>query len=410
MPVHTVTCTECGAVLKSSSPLPAGKRVRCSQCHHPFTIPGEPATAVARPRPPAAAAEEAETSRLRRSRPEPEEEEAIQDAEPVEEEQDEEEEVVERPRRKSGKRKKKSRSGGYLGVGLIVGGVVLGLVMLGGISVAVWRFATDTSNWKEYAPDDVGLRLSLPSDPEPMAAPANLAAGVQAVKYRSKSGPTEFVFAAIDVPEVVIKQLSFDEMCRVEKDTVAQSMQGQVKNETAVTLGNYPGKEFQFEVAGKKGMMIERVFMAKDPPGARLFIVAVAGPWVKPGASQVDKFFNSVQVVNTGAASRKKANVSVPDMFRPSADLGIPPADNLPGAGPRMPSPTGGGPANPSSQPGMFPGGRPPGTPPPGYAPGPMPPGGPPRFPPGATPGTPPGFPPGAIGPGARPGTPPKQP
>src|SRR5438105_1444593 len=35
----TIPCPQCGAVLRSSNPLPAGKRVRCPKCGEPFSVP-----------------------------------------------------------------------------------------------------------------------------------------------------------------------------------------------------------------------------------------------------------------------------------------------------------------------------------------------------------------------------------
>jgi len=49
----SVTCTNCGAVLKTKDPVPAGKKVKCPKCAQPFVVkaeeeelPAEPAAAA----------------------------------------------------------------------------------------------------------------------------------------------------------------------------------------------------------------------------------------------------------------------------------------------------------------------------------------------------------------------------
>ena len=40
---QTIKCTECGAVMKTATPVPAGKRVKCPKCGKPFTVAAEEA-------------------------------------------------------------------------------------------------------------------------------------------------------------------------------------------------------------------------------------------------------------------------------------------------------------------------------------------------------------------------------
>ena len=114
-------CPECGALLKPSSPQPVGKKVKCPECAHPFTVPSpevddhddleevehdEAATRRATNRGP-----------VRRSA-----------------ERGDEEDEAERPSRgksKARKKRKANRGGSGLKIALILGGALLGAVALG---------------------------------------------------------------------------------------------------------------------------------------------------------------------------------------------------------------------------------------------------------------------------------------
>jgi phage FluMu protein Com len=54
----SITCTHCGAVLKTKDPVPPGKKVKCPKCAQAFTVPEDEETEGAEPEEEAAAEEE----------------------------------------------------------------------------------------------------------------------------------------------------------------------------------------------------------------------------------------------------------------------------------------------------------------------------------------------------------------
>ena len=55
---HSIECVHCKAVLKSATPVPAGKKVKCPKCKQVFTTPEAVPAPPPEPAPPAAAAPE----------------------------------------------------------------------------------------------------------------------------------------------------------------------------------------------------------------------------------------------------------------------------------------------------------------------------------------------------------------
>ena len=50
-PMPSITCTNCGAVLKTQTAIPAGKKVKCPKCTQPFVVQAAAAPEPAQPEP-----------------------------------------------------------------------------------------------------------------------------------------------------------------------------------------------------------------------------------------------------------------------------------------------------------------------------------------------------------------------
>jgi hypothetical protein len=120
MPAVTFSCPECNAVLRTGSPIAAGKKIRCPTCNAVFVMPEQAAPDLAssvreRPAPPGAV-----TTRPRLDGG---------DGNGVA--------VPPKPSRKGGERPKKAKSAGS-SKGLLVGLAVLGLLLLAGAGVGAY--------------------------------------------------------------------------------------------------------------------------------------------------------------------------------------------------------------------------------------------------------------------------------
>jgi hypothetical protein len=142
MPVVTFACPKCGKVLKSPTPIPAGKKIKCPTCAAVFLMPeqdeDEMAAAVSdKPRRPSSAApvrkdedddDDLPPRRARQAADDDDEDEPRPRRRSRAEEEDDDDD---RPRRKKAKTKSRRRAGG---MGLLIGvaAVVLLLVLGGG--------------------------------------------------------------------------------------------------------------------------------------------------------------------------------------------------------------------------------------------------------------------------------------
>jgi hypothetical protein len=132
MPAVTFACPECGKVLRSAKPIPAGKKITCPTCTAVFPMPepdDEDTAAVSeKPRRPAAA-------------PARDDDDEDEEPRPRRRARDDDEDDDDRPRRKKARPKSKGRasSGGRLGLLIGIGVVLLLLLAGGGIaSYFIW--------------------------------------------------------------------------------------------------------------------------------------------------------------------------------------------------------------------------------------------------------------------------------
>jgi hypothetical protein len=132
---HRIICPHCGAGLRVSTAPAAGARLKCPECDQPFTRPIDrvPQAAVV-----AGAAPAGEVA------------------------------AVERPRRKKFREKRPVADNRGLKVGLIAGAGVLGLVVLAGLAVLLWRSYTAPG----YDPRELLEQAIAAAGEDPVPPPA----------------------------------------------------------------------------------------------------------------------------------------------------------------------------------------------------------------------------------------------
>jgi hypothetical protein len=190
MPAVTFACPECGKVLQSSKPIPAGKKIKCPTCAAVFPMPEKEdeelaASVSTKPRRPAAAApalddederprrkagrstddEDDESPRSRRqSRDDDEEDE---DERPRRSRDDDDDDEEDKPRRK--KKKKAAKGGSGRGMGLLIGAVAVVLVLFlagGGIGAYfIWFSGVNRGSGNEdplaFVPKDADIIVGM---------------------------------------------------------------------------------------------------------------------------------------------------------------------------------------------------------------------------------------------------------
>jgi hypothetical protein len=269
-----VVCPECKRQLEVPESA-AGKPIRCPGCES--VIPADPefpkresvTSAPASP-PPALLA-----------RPHEQERDQFADGE---------------PRRK----KKPIRKGASLGLilGLVGGGVLLFLILVGGGVGLLVYFALNRTipeeEWRPFSPPNSGCTILMPGTPVPQSQTINgiLLNKHQVERKREKAG---FAVAVFDLNFKVVKPDALEVLTKAERDHMEGRTNGKVTSESAISLGNLPGREFQV-VPKDGGLIIERLYLARVGNAHRVYLLVAGGDYIKPNKGDAARFFDSFQL------------------------------------------------------------------------------------------------------------------
>lgn len=330
----TVQCPQCSASLKVPEQF-RGKAARCPRCKGTVPVPvavedtvriKEPDTVrlpppPLPPRPPRPGREEDERPRVR-----PAWDEGEDDLPPEEEE---------RPRKKKKRKKgkKKGESWSPEAVRRVVGGV------LGTIAViaVVWFFskvfrtpAPPTIPPGEWQAVEVPRQIKalLPGPPR---REAMVQAGIQMVTYTTSTSK-DAVYAvgymegklpphrAALAPEQLLNDScdgAIANMKNMDPDTRELSRD-------SIRLGEFPGKELVVEVPRGNGQFVMRNFLAHG----RLYIAMAGGRGFRRGQENVNRLFESIQILDTGEPDPPPAPpVHVPPPEPKAPEPAQPPAE-----------------------------------------------------------------------------------
>lgn len=327
-----ISCPECKRKLKVPESM-VGKAFRCPACKAIIESESEEDTP-----PPSRAVKTTPAPRsavaLPRSRP-PRNEEPEDDFDP-----EEEEPVREKPRRKKRPIRKQPSSG--LIIGLVVGGAVLLLLVLGGGGGLLWYFLRHKgiaeADWQTFAPTGRDCSVLMPGQPQPQTIHM---LGIDVTQYTvlRKNGSEAFAVAFYDIPQNLLRPSLLEEMAKGSRDGAMNNMGGgKATNETPISLGNVPGREYQIKPVIGRGTLIGRIYLAKIGKIHRAYLLMVGGDSIQPNTGDAARFLESFQITGPaeapdlgGAAAGGRLQ---PPAMNPQPNL---PRPNMPGGRPRGP-------------------------------------------------------------------------
>lgn len=337
-----------------------GKTLRCPDCRALFSAESDPdlsspSRAVkTAPSPPAAGPT--------LSRP-------PRNEEPEEERQPAEEPIPRRSVRRDEPVRNNSSAGLIIGLA-VGGGMLLLLVLLAGGGALAWFFmrtprmgaspvqstafpppngnfpnllpgkAPRGGVWQTFAPPKGSCSVLMPGTPlsQPMTS-----LGFTLNKYLLTRLPEKdfYVVAFGDFGPDPLPRNIGEIMANAERDHLLRTLHGQATRETAITLGNLPGREIQLSIQ-PRGTIVERIYLAKINGIHRVFIVVAAGDLMTPTSAEATRFFGSFKIEGApqpptyvdGAALPGGVNrppfIMNPPQFKPP----FPPPPGIPGPQP----------------------------------------------------------------------------
>ncbi len=343
-----IRCPECKRKLNLPEAM-AGKSFRCPACKS--IIPPMPKS-----RPAASELESDEPdaptpSRLvktrdaavpPRRRP-PQDEEAEEDTE-----LEEARPAREKPLRKNRPKRKKSSAG--LIIGLVAGGVMLLLLVLGVGGGVLWYFLRNKtipqSEWQTFSPPNGGCTVLMPGTPTPQTL--NIL-GISAKTYQveRKKEDAYFALTIFDISPPFLRPSLLEDVARSSRDGAKSRMDAvepgsKVTSESAISLGNLPGREYQLTPPPtKRGTFITRLYLAKIGNTHRIFLVMAGGSIIQPNKGDAARFFDSFKIDDAatpptfGGAAKEGGAKPPPDNKLPQANPQ--PNPPRPDPGPRPP-------------------------------------------------------------------------
>src|SRR5215472_14829373 len=142
--------------------------------------------------------------------------------------------------------------------------------------------------WKTFASEAGAFSVLMPGTP--VATQSETAAGsalkVNIVSSEGRDG-SSYLCSYLDYPSTPEPNAAFD----TTRDGSIRAVQGRIVAERMLTIGENPAREFQAELPSHD-VIDERYVLV----GQRLFMLAVVSKAGTRNTSDIDKFFNSLQV------------------------------------------------------------------------------------------------------------------
>jgi len=341
-----IICPDCKRKLRVPETM-AGKSFRCPACKaviSPLTLSAsadsDPDSDESDEPSPPRSIQKGPSSRAASALPRsqrPRDEELEEDIEP-----EEEEPVREKPLRKKRPKRKKSSAG--LIVGLVAGGAVLLLLVMGAGGGVLWYLLRNKtipqSEWQTFSPPNSGCTVLMPGTATEQTL--NIL-GITAKTYQVERKKEDAYFAVtiFDISPLLLRPSLLEDVAKSSRDGAKSRMDAiepgsKVTSESAISLGNLPGREYQITPPPtKRGTFITRLYLAKIGNTHRIFLLMAGGSIIQPNTGDAARFFDSFKIDNTATpptfGDATKRDAAKPPQANPKP--------NLPGANPgRRPS------------------------------------------------------------------------
>jgi hypothetical protein len=148
------------------------------------------------------------------------------------------------------------------------------------------------AEWRDFAPAGGRFSARFPGTP----APAPLVGPGSVTKYMLQRPHENKVFVVLysDAPDAPDPQGTLQLAANLERDNLVRATRGAPVVDKAITLGAYPGREFQIRTG--REFFISRLFFVRAGKGGRLYQLMIGGPGIKPDAGDAARFFNSFKI------------------------------------------------------------------------------------------------------------------
>src|SRR5579884_116253 len=233
---------------------------------------------------------------------------------------------------------KRKKSSARLIMGLVAGSVVLLLLVLGLGGEGPWHFLRNQtipqSEWQTFSPPNGGCTVLMPGTPTPQTLDI---LGISAKTYQveRKKEKTYFAVTMFDISPPFLRPSLLQDVANSCRDAAKAHMDAvepgsTVTSESAISLGNLPGREYQITTPPtKRGTFITRLYLAKIDNTHRFFLLQAGGSIIQPNTGDAARFFDSFKIDNTATpptfGDATKRDAAKPPQANPKPQAHSPP-------------------------------------------------------------------------------------
>lgn len=148
--------------------------------------------------------------------------------------------------------------------------------------------------WQQFGASEGGFTVSMPGQPVKRQEALTTAVGpLQSWSY--SVAPAQGVAYGVDYadyPSAVVQRYPPDAVLNSARDALVAKVNGRLRDERAISLGGYPGRELQLDVA-TGGFVRARLYLV----GQRQYQVVAVIPNDKAGSQDASRFLNSFKLL-----------------------------------------------------------------------------------------------------------------
>jgi hypothetical protein len=157
-----------------------------------------------------------------------------------------------------------------------------------------------SGGWQTFISDEGGFSIDMPGKPTNSTQPSS--AGTTTYLFSLTKGSDSYLASYTDVP-VNLAELDPEQLLDNGRDGALNSTGGELVEESKITLGKYPGRDFTYKITALNGNIRQRAYVVDQ----RLYQIVTTGPGNAVNSADAEKFFDSFKLTGTGTTSQPTA-------------------------------------------------------------------------------------------------------
>jgi hypothetical protein len=144
--------------------------------------------------------------------------------------------------------------------------------------------------WVEVRPEGAGFSIQMPAPPAEKTQVVQTTDGPVALRmYVLEHGDFSYMVSISEISEEVLARRTQEQMLDGARDGVAESIQGEVLDESAFSLGNHPGRDVELRDSTAELTLRIRILLV----GERLYQFGVVTPRGDRSSASITRFLGS---------------------------------------------------------------------------------------------------------------------